>query len=473
MLTGVFWSAIEKYSTFFISLVISAVLARILSPSEYGVVTIASVIIDFFALFVSMGIGPAIIQYKDLTKKDLDTIFTFSLILGLGLGGLFFASSWAIADFYDNKLLVPICQILAVNLLMSSANLAPNSLMMRDLRFKLVATRTLILQIISGAFAIIVAFHGWSVYSLIIPPIFTSICVLFINLHYYPRHIDCHLNIAPLKRIFSFSIYQFMFDSVNYFSRNLDKLVIGRLMSMDALGYYDKSYHLMMMPISKVTQVLTPVLQPVLSTLQDNINEMEKKYGKLVSILGNISFPLAIYLFFTAHDLINIIYGSKWNLAIPTFQILTLSLPLQMIQSTSGGVFQSSNTTKYMFLVGMRNTFFTVSSLFIAAFWFKTIEAVAWSWDISLCINFTLSYRTMYHSVFHCPFRNMLRHLIHPSVSAILLFATMSTQHYLLSIDNIYLSFLVKTIIAITTLYIYMRLILRTTPKAFINSLKR
>lgn len=103
MLTGVFWSAVEKYSAFFISLIISAILARILSPSEYGVVTVASVIIDFFALFVSMGIGPAIIQYKDLTETDLDSIFTATLILGLVLGGVFFVSSWSIANFYDNQ----------------------------------------------------------------------------------------------------------------------------------------------------------------------------------------------------------------------------------------------------------------------------------------------------------------------------------------------------------------------------------
>ena len=164
-------------------------------------------------------------------------------------------------------------------------------------------------------------------------------------------------------------------------------------MSMDALGYYDKSYRLMMMPLSKVTQVLNPVLQPVLSTLQDDINEMEKKYGKLVSILSNVSFPLAIYLLFTAYDLINIVYGNKWDLAVPAFQILTLSLPLQMILSSSGGVFQSANSTQYMFLTGIRNTFFTVSTLFIATFWFKTIEAIAWSWNISLCINFMSSFK--------------------------------------------------------------------------------
>ena len=126
-----------------------------------------------------MGIGPAIIQYKDLTETDLDSIFTATLILGLVLGGVFFVSSWTIANFYDNQLLVPICQILAVNLLMNSANLVPNSLMMRDLRFKFVATRSLILQIISGIFAIIVAYYGWSVYALVIPPIFTSICVCY------------------------------------------------------------------------------------------------------------------------------------------------------------------------------------------------------------------------------------------------------------------------------------------------------
>ena len=472
MLTGVFWSAVEKYSAFFISLIISAILARILSPSEYGVVTVASVIIDFFALFVSMGIGPAIIQYKDLTETDLDSIFTATLILGLVLGGVFFVSSWTIANFYDNQLLVPICQILAVNLLMNSANLVPNSLMMRDLRFKFVATRSLILQIISGIFAIIVAYYGWSVYALVIPPIFTSICVCVINLYYYPRRIDWHFNLIPLKRIFSYSIYQFLFDSVNYFSRNLDKLVIGRLMSMDALGYYDKSYRLMMMPLSKVTQVLNPVLQPVLSTLQDDINEMEKKYGKLVSILSNVSFPLAIYLLFTAYDLINIVYGNKWDLAVPAFQILTLSLPLQMILSSSGGVFQSANSTQYMFLTGIRNTFFTVSTLFIATFWFKTIEAIAWSWNISLCINFMLTYRTMYHSVFHCSFGNLLCHLTKPFISASMLFVVMLMQHCLLPISNIYLSFVVKTILAIAVTFLFIRLVMHTTPMAILKSIK-
>lgn len=169
---------------------------------------------------------------------------------------------------------------------------------------------------------------------------------------------------------------------------------------MGALGYYDKSYRLMMLPLQNVTSVINPVIQPVLSSLQDDKSELAKKYNKIIQCIAAISFPLAVFLFFAAYEIINIVYGDNWNPAVPVFKILTISLPLQMILSSSGAIFQTANSTDLMFFTGIRNTFVTLSGFLIAICVFNTIEAVAWSWDISLAINFILTYHTMYRKYF-------------------------------------------------------------------------
>ncbi len=419
LLKGVFWSAVEKYSSTVVSLVISAILARLIEPADYGVVAIATVLIAFFSVFSNMGIGPAIIQRNDLTKANLDSIFTYTVLIGCILGTLFCGSSWLIADFYGDDRLSIICQLLSVNLLAASINIVPNALILKNQQFKLIAKRTISLQTIGGCLAIIAAFNGWGIYALLIAPIFSSVLVCSVNLYYYPRRLDWSFDIKPIQSIFSYSVYQFLFEFVNYFSRNLDKLVIGKYLNMDALGYYEKSYRLMLLPLHKVTSVINPVLQPVLADLQNDMVEMSDKYTKIITSLAFISFPIAIFLYFSAPNLVVIIYGERWIPAIASFQILTLSLPFQMILSSSGAIFQASNSTKEQFYNGLRNTFFTVSSLLIAVLFFETIEAIAWAWDISLFTNFFLSYLSMYHRVLKTPFKELWISMKVPFLSTI------------------------------------------------------
>ena len=174
LINGVFWSAVEKYSGTAVALIVSAILARLITPEEFGIVSIASVIIAFFSLFSTMGIVPAIIQRNDLSKHNLDSIFTYSIIIGIICGGLLFSSSWAISIFYKNEDLVNVCQILALNLFLSSLNLVPNALMLKNQRFKLMAIRSFIIQILGCSMAIWTAYSGWGVYALLISPLFST-----------------------------------------------------------------------------------------------------------------------------------------------------------------------------------------------------------------------------------------------------------------------------------------------------------
>lgn len=421
MKRGLFWTAIDKYSGQIIGILISMVLARLLTPYDYGVVATASVILGFLTIFTSLGIGAAIIQRNDLSKSDLDNIFTFSVLLGLGLGALSFSTSWFIADYYGNQLLKPVVQILSIGLFAATINMVPAAMMSKNQRFKEMATRSLAFQVIFGLIGIVSAFYGAGVYALVCPQILASFCTFLYNNHFYPVRISFKFSIEPVKKIFSYSIYIFMFGVINYFSRNLDKLIIGKYISAEALGYYEKSYRLMQMPLNNITSVVDPVIQPVMSSLQDNMHEMAEKYSKLIGYIGLVSFPIAMLLYFNAEDIIYCMFGDQWVNSVPIFRILSLSIPTQVILSTSGSIFNACNATKTLFIVGTMNTCMVVTGFLIGTILWGTSEAIAWGWTLTSVLTFLNTYVVMYKFTFKSSIVNMLKKLVHPFISAILL----------------------------------------------------
>ena len=420
LLYGFFWSAVEKYSGILTSIVITMILARLLSPKEYGIVAIATVIISFLQIFCTMGIAPAIIQRDDLSSNNLDSIFTFSFIIGLFWGIVFFFSSGIIANIYEEASLSTICKILSIQVFFSALNIVPNALMSKNKRFKELARRTFALQVTSGFFSILLAWNDGGVYALLVSPIFSAIGVFIWNRMYYKVSIRFDINLKPIKKIFSLSFYQFLFDFSNYFSRNLDKIIIGKYIGISPLGIYEKSYRLMQLPLNNISFVISPVLQPVLKCLQNDHEELNRKYLKLVKFIASLSFPLGISLAGCANGIIHLFYGSQWEAATPIFEVLALSLPLQMILSTSGAICLICNNTKMQFLLGVRNTITTISIFFVAAFIFKTLIAIAWAWTLTLLINFFISYMLLYKKVLFVTSKPFWRELVHPIICGLL-----------------------------------------------------
>lgn len=444
---GVFWIALAKYSNLLINLLITAILARHIAPAAFGTIAIATVILHFLQIFTDLGIGPAIIQYKELTKQQINSIFTFSIYLGVFLALILFVLANVIAGFYEDVTLVTVCRILSVNLFFYAINIVPNGLMSREKRFRAIGIRTVSIQIICGCIAVWGAFHGWDVYALLVTPFFTAIGVFLINFYNYPQRFVARVDITPLKIISSFSIYQFLFSFCNYFSRNLDQLIIGKRFSMADLGYYDKSYRLMKLPLQNVTSVLNPVLHPVLSTLKNDKEQLCKKNTKLVTIISNFSFPTGLICYFCAAEIIRIFYGDNWDNAIPVFRILALSLPLQIILSSSGAVYQASGMTKHMFVNGMINTACTVTGFVLAAIWGQSIEAMAWAWDITLSLNFIVSYIIMYQFTFKESPLIIFRAIIPQLINSLTLFIVMFFLLQTLQDINIFVSIILKCFI--------------------------
>jgi polysaccharide biosynthesis protein len=456
LLSGVLYTAISKYSGIIISLVVAGILARLIAPEEFGIVAIATVIIAFFNVFSDLGIAPAIIQNKELSEKDLHHIFTFTIWLGIGISFLFFLSSWPISRFYKQHTLLTICQLLSINLFFAAINIVPNALLYKSKEFKFIAYRSLAIQTIGGCIAIIAALSGAGLYALIINPILSSILIFIISFQKKPQKICRGFGLQAMKKIFTFSAYQFLFNVINYFSRNLDKLLIGKYMNMSELGYYEKSYRLMMLPLQNITHVISPVMHPVFSGFQNDLKKLSSSYEKVIRFLAFIGFPLSVLLWFCAREITLIIFGAQWEPSVPVFQILSMSVGIQIILSTSGSIFQAANDTKSLFLCGVFSTIFNIGGLITGLFLFKTLEAVAYCICITFTINFVLCYIWMYKITFKQTMTSFWKQLVSPILMSIILITVLLPINQLCHYLPVLASALIKGIscMLISVLYI-------------------
>ena len=245
---------VAKYSNIIIQILINSVLARLLTPSEYGIISVVTIFIAFFNMLGDMGIGPAIIQYKDLDEDDISSIFIFTFFMGIFLSIIFFAFSYFIAYIYNSNIYIPIGHLLCFVIILNVLCIVPNNLLLKTKQFKIVGISALVSNIISGGITIVLAYLGFSYYALVFNSIIQALINFLILFHFSKVKIKIkRYSMQPIKRISNFSIYQFLFNFINYFSRNFDNLLVGKYIGINQLGYYDKAYKLMLYPVQNLT----------------------------------------------------------------------------------------------------------------------------------------------------------------------------------------------------------------------------
>lgn len=457
VVSGIFYTALSKYSGMLVTLLLTAILARMLSPDDFGVVAVASVVIAFFSMFTDIGFSAAIVQYKTLTKEDLASLFSLTLWLGVLLSVAFFLSAGLIAAYYERPVLEPVCRILSVNLFFASANIVPNALFYKQKAFKYIAVRGVVVQCLAGILAIIVAWQGGGLYALLVNPVLSGILLFLISFRRYPQRILLKPRLSVLRQVMAYSTFQFLFNLINYFSRNLDKILIGKYMGMGTLGYYEKSYRLMMLPLQNITQVITPVMHPVLSDLQDDRASLASSYEKVVKLLAHIGFPLSVFLFFSAQELVVLMFGDQWLPSVPVFRLLSLSVGIQMVLSSSGSVFQAAGDTRSLFICGIFSSCMNIAGILLGIFYFKTLHALACCICITFSINFVQCYLQLYCFTLR---RNMVyftKFLISPFVISFILAGCLLLISMQMEEVNPLLALLVKGIASLLIWLIYVQ----------------
>lgn len=446
--SGVFYTALSKYSDIVISIIISAILARLLTPSEFGLVAIVMVFISFFNLLSSFGFAPAIIQNKDLDEMDIRSIFSFTILIGFVLALIFFFLAPFIAKFYKNVILTELARLMSLVILVQTFQIVPQALCRKKLLFKQIGIISISVHVISGMVAILLAYNGFSYYALVINSIINGL-LLFIAFYFLsPVKPALEIRFLSLKKILGFSLFQFLFNFINYFSRNADNLLIGKYFSPSALGYYDKAYRLMLMPIQNLTHVITPVLHPVLSKYSDDKKRIYDSFYKMVKILSTLGFSISILLYFSAEEIITLVYGAQWSQSIPVFKILSLSIGIQIVLSSTGSIFQAINRTDLLFYSGLMSAILMLSGIAYGVFIGQSLTSVGFGILFAFIINFFQGLGMLIKIALNYPYLRFFKVFLIPIFISFLLFLSLYLiEDYLF--NNLVLKLFSKILIAL------------------------
>ena len=324
-ISGMIWSAVQKFGNMGISFVSNIVLARMLTPEDYGCIGMLAIFIVVSNTFVDGGFGSALIQKKDPTQEDYSTIFWWNIFISSVLYGVLYLSAPFIAEFYHMELLSSILRVQGIVLIINSLNIIQTNQLRKQLKFKRLANVTIIAHIIAAVSAIILAWKGWGVWALVAQQIiassFISILLWILN-KWMP---DFSFSKESFKQLFSFGSFILISNLINTFCNNIQGLLIGRFFSPAVMGYYTQAHKLEAIASQSFSSVVDQVSYPVLSKFQNDNNVLKSVLQRLLVSLSFVTFPMMLILILVAEPLILLLYGEQWLNSVPYFQILCVA----------------------------------------------------------------------------------------------------------------------------------------------------
>ncbi len=319
---GVLWSALERFSLQGIQFVINIIMARLLAPSDYGLIAMLAIFLQISQAFIDSGFTNALIQRKDRSETDFSTVFYFNVVIAFVFYLILFISAPWIADFYRMPALVPITRVIALNLIISALSAVHKTKLTINIDFKTQSKASLSAAAISGIIGIWGAYSGWGVWALIAQTLLNSLLLtllLYYFLHWKPLWI---FSMDSFKRLFSFGSRLLVSGLIHTLYYNLYTLVIGRKFSAISLGYYTRAEQFVIFPSANVNAIISRVTFPVLSSIQDDTERLAEAYRKYIRLSSFIIFPLMMGLAALAKPVVALLLTEKWLGVVALLQIL-------------------------------------------------------------------------------------------------------------------------------------------------------
>ncbi len=350
---GIKWSSFSQVGRQAMQFATTAVLAHLLSSSDFGLVSMSAVFTGFLALFKDMGTSAAVIQAKNQSEELLSSIFWANVALGLFLTCLLYFSAPFIALFFHEPRIAFITEMLSATFFFSSIYTVQHSLLIRGMRFNELARVELWATLFASVAGIGSALLGAGVLSLVYQSLTNTVCTLVFIMRasrWKPRFI---FRPNELRAVLGYSLNLTGFNVFNYFARNADNLLIGRFLGARNLGYYTLAYNLLLYPLSSVSDVVARVMFPVYSRVQDDNRRFREMYLRVAGAIALITFPMMLGLMSASRAFVLSFYGAKWE---PVIVLLLIFAPVGLAQSllTSVGlIYQAKGKTDWMFRWGI------------------------------------------------------------------------------------------------------------------------
>ena len=325
LFSGIFWNAIEKFLVKGTSFTISIFLARILSPSDYGLIGMLAVFIALSNTFIESGFVKALVQKQDCKDIDYSTAFYSNLVMSLFIYIILFFSAPYVASFYNEPLLCNILRILSINFIIGSFNIVQRAKLMAKMDFKSLAKINFIGTLFGGICGLMLAYNGWGVWSLIGQTITATFVMLFLFPHYSKWKPKWVFSKKSFNTLFGFGSKLLISGTVAIIVNNIATIAIGKEYKSSQLGYYTKATNFSDMIALTVNDIIGTVTFPVLSELQSEKEHMMSVYRKSLFFSAMMIFPIMILLVLLAKPLIIALLTEKWLPSVILLQILCLA----------------------------------------------------------------------------------------------------------------------------------------------------
>lgn len=350
---------------FVINLGRTIVLARLLTPQDFGLIGMVTVIIAFATMFKNAGLNTATIQRDRIAPDQISTLFWINVAISIFLGICIVIGAPIVAAFYGRPELSPVTAVLAISFVVQGLTIQHSALLRRHMRFGVLAIEQVLAALVSLTVTTIMALLGWRYWALVGGTITSSIAMLLLTYYFCPWRPGSIKRNTGVRQMLKFGGHITGFDFVNYFARNSDNILIGKYIGADGLGFYAKAYQLFMMPLQQIRGPIAQVALPVLSSLQYFPDKYRKYYKSILDILSILVTPISVYCAIEAHFLINFVLGEQWMAAVPVFRILAIGGIIISVAGTRGLILMSCGKSKRYLKWGLANAVITVSSFAI------------------------------------------------------------------------------------------------------------
>ncbi|MCK5218628.1 lipopolysaccharide biosynthesis protein [bacterium] len=321
-LSGMFWSFTDNFVNQGVNFAVGIILARVLSPKEFGLVGMLTIFITISQSFVDSGFSQALIRKKDCRQADYCTVFYFNLFIGALFYGILFFSAKTVSRFFNEPQLEGLIQVLGLVLIINAAGLIQNTILTKHINFKLQTRISVISSVAAGVISIWLAYNGGGVWSLVWRTLiqnFIRSSLLWVWNEWKPALL---FSKAALSTMFHFGSKLLVSGLIDTTYKSFYYLIIGKFYSASQLGYYTRADNFQMFASSNLTNVVQRVSYPALSAIQDDDVRLKRSYKKLIKSTMLISFVLLIGMAATAKYFVCALVGEKWLPSVPYLQLL-------------------------------------------------------------------------------------------------------------------------------------------------------
>lgn len=396
---GLTWTFIHTWGGQGLSLVVFLVLARLLTPEDFGLVALAAVFVAFAQLIVDQGFGDALIQRPNLTRGHIDTAFWVAVVTGLLLSVIGVLAAGPISAFLDEPKLKPILQVLSLLFTVSSLSSTQQALLRRELAFRSLATRGLLALAGGGAVGVALAYLDFGAWALVGQQIAAALISVIALWTVSPWRPGLEVSRHNFVELFNFGIKVVGSDVLTFLSRNTDNLLIGVFLGSRLLGIYAVAYRILDTSQKMMVNVAGRLAFPALARLQSQPERMRRAYLKLTRVAGSAILPGYVGLALVAPEMTVFLFGQRWTEAGPVASVLFLIGPVLSMQAFSGSLLTAAGHPAVVLRFRLVTTITNIIGFVVAVQFGILAVAVAYSARGYLLLPLNLSWQRRYGGI--------------------------------------------------------------------------